>query len=109
MQSADEEFLRRLDELIMQHLNEPAFSSKQIEEALFLSRSTLIRKVRALLDTTPNDYLKSKRLSIAAQLLAQNKCRISEVCFTVGFNSPSYFAKCFKEQFGVSPAEYQKQ
>ncbi|MEI3553574.1 MAG: hypothetical protein V8Q54_02120 [Alistipes senegalensis] len=61
----------------MQHLNEPAFSSKQIEEALFLSRSTLIRKVRALLDTTPNDYLRSKRLSIAAQLLAQNKCRIS--------------------------------
>lgn len=93
----------------MQHLNEPAFSSKQIEEALFLSRSTLIRKVRTLLDTTPNDYLRSKRLSIAAQLLAQNKCRISEVCFSVGFNFPSYFAKCFKEQFGVSPAEYQKQ
>lgn len=109
LHSADEEFLRRIDELIMQHLNEPAFSSKQIEEALFLSRSTLIRKVRALLDTTPNDYLRSKRLSIAAQLLAQNKCRISEVCFSVGFNSPSYFAKCFKEQFGVSPAEYQKQ
>ena len=43
----------------MQHLNEPAFSSKQIEEALFLSRATLIRKVRALLDTTPNDYLRS--------------------------------------------------
>ena len=109
LQSADGEFLRRLDELIMQHLNEPAFSSKQIEEALFLSRSTLIRKVRALLDTTPNDYLKYKRLSIAAQLLVQNKCRISEICFSVGFNSPSYFAKCFKEQFGVSPAEYQKQ
>ena len=87
----------------MQHLNEPAFSSKQIEEALFLSRSTLIRKVRALLDTTPNDYLRSKRLSIAAQLLAQNKCRISEVCFSVGFNSPSYFAKCLKNSMVSSP------
>ena len=108
LRSADEEFLRRIDELIMQHLNDPSFSSKQIEEALFLSRSTLIRKVRALLDTTPNDYLKSKRLSVAAQLLARNQSRVSEVCFAVGFNSPSYFAKCFREQFGVSPAEYQK-
>lgn len=108
LRSADEEFLRKIDELIMQHLKDPAFSSRQIEEALFLSRSTLIRKVRALLDTTPNDYLKSKRLSVAAQLLAQNKSRVSEVCFAVGFNSPSYFAKCFREQFGMSPAEYQK-
>ncbi len=108
LQSADEEFLHRLDEVIMQNLKDPAFSSKQIEEALFLSRSTLIRKVRALLDTTPNDYLRFKRLSVAAQLLARNKCRVSEVCFAVGFNSPSYFAKCFKEQFGILPAEYQK-
>ena len=108
LQGADEEFLHRLDEVIMQHLKDPAFSSKQIEEALFLSRSTLIRKVRALLDTTPNDYLRFKRLSVAAQLLSRNKCRVSEVCFAVGFNSPSYFAKCFKEQFGILPAEYQK-
>lgn len=106
--SADEEFLRRIDEVIMEHLSDSSFSSKQIEEALFLSRSTLIRKVRALLDTTPNDYLRFKRLSVAAQLLSQNKCRVSEVCFAVGFNSPSYFAKCFKEQFGILPAEWQK-
>ncbi len=106
--SADEEFLRRIDEVIMQHLGDSSFSSKQIEEALFLSRSTLIRKVRALLDTTPNDYLRFKRLSVAAQLLARNKSRVSEVCFAVGFNSPSYFAKCFKDQFGILPAEWQK-
>ncbi len=108
LQGADEEFLRRIDEVIMQQMRNPDFSSKQMEEALFLSRSTLLRKVRALLDTTPNDYLRYKRLSVAAQLLAQNKCRISEVCFAVGFHSPSYFAKCFKEQFGVLPTEYQK-
>ena len=108
LSGADEEFLRRIDEVIMQNLRDPSFSSRQIEEALFLSRSTLIRKVRALLDTTPNDYLRFKRLSVAAQLLSQNKCRISEVCFAVGFNSPSYFAKCFKEQFGILPAEYQR-
>lgn len=107
LRSADEEFLMKLDEVIMQHISDASFSSKQIEEALFLSRSTLIRKVKALLDTTPNDYLRFKRLSIAAELLAQDNHRINTVCFAVGFNSPSYFAKCFKEQFGMLPTEYQ--
>ncbi len=105
---ADEEFLKKLDGVIMENIKDPAFSSSQIEDALFISRSTLIRKVRALLDTTPHDYLRFKRLSVAAQLLAQNKCRVSEVCYAVGFNSPSYFAKCFRQQFGILPAEYQK-
>ncbi len=104
----DEEFLKRLDQVISDNLKDPAFSSKQIEEALFLSRSTLIRKVKALLDTTPNDYLRSKRLSTAATLLAQKRCRISDVCYAVGFNSPSYFAKCFKDKYGMLPAEFQK-
>lgn len=108
LQDADKDFLQRLDELIMQNIKNVDFSNKQIEEALFLSRSTLIRKVRALLETTPNDYLRYKRLSVAARLLSQHKCRISEVCYAVGFQSPSYFAKCFKEQFGVLPTEYQK-
>ena len=105
---ADEEFLKKLDRVIMENIKDPAFSSSQIEEALFISRSTLIRKVRALLDTTPHDHLRFRRLSVAAELLAQNKCRVSEVCYAVGFNSPSYFAKCFRQQFGILPAEYQK-
>lgn len=107
LRSVDEEFLQKLDDVIMLNIKDPSFSSKQIEEALFLSRSTLIRKVKALLDTTPNNYLRFKRLSIAAELLTQGKHRINTVCFAVGFNSPSYFAKCFKEQFGVLPTDYQ--
>lgn len=107
LRSVDEEFLKKLNEVIMENIEDASFSSKQIEEALFLSRSTLIRKVKALLDTTPNDYLRFKRLSLAAELLTQGNHRISTVCYAVGFNSPSYFAKCFKDQFGMLPTEYQ--
>ena len=107
LRTVDEEFLKKLDEIIMANIEDSSFSSKQIEEALFLSRSTLIRKVKALLDTTPNDYLRFKRLSVAAELLTEGNHRISTVCYAVGFNSPSYFAKCFKDQFGMLPTEYQ--
>ncbi|MDD6253649.1 MAG: two-component regulator propeller domain-containing protein [Bacteroidales bacterium] len=102
----DKDFLRRLDEAVIANISDPSFSSKQMEEALFLSRSTLIRKVKALLGTTPNDYLKKKRLAEAARLLSESNVRINEVCYAVGFNSPSWFAKCFKDEYGVLPADY---
>ena len=80
-----------------------------MEEELFVSRSSLNRKMRALLGTTPNDYLRKRRLEVAAQALAEGKARINEISFSVGFNSPSYFAKCFREAYGVLPADYMKQ
>ena len=55
---------------------------------------------------TPNDYIKLIRLNKSAQLLATGKYRINEVCFLVGFNTPSYFTKCFAEQFGKLPKDF---
>ena len=104
----DDVFLRRLDEVIMDNLGDAAFSNKQMEEAMCLSRSSLNRRVNSLLHTTPNDYLRSKRLAVAAEMLKQGNARVGEVCFAVGFNSPSYFAKCFKVAYGMLPAEYAK-
>jgi len=108
LNNSDEKFLRKLDELIANNLSNPEFSIRNMEDELFLSRSTLIRKVKALLDTTPNDYLKSKRLAAAAKLLSDGNVRVSEICDAVGFNSPSWFAKCFKDAYGVLPLEYRK-
>ena len=54
---------------------------------------------------TPNDYLRLERLKKAAQLLQEGKYRINEICYMVGFSSPSYFAKCFQKQFGVLPKD----
>ena len=102
----DEEFIEKLDEVILKNMTDDTFGSKQMEEALFMSRSTLARKIREIYDMTPNDYLKHKRLSVATQMLTQKNVRINEVARAVGFRSASYFAKCFKAEYGVLPAEY---
>ena len=106
---SDEEFLSRLDSIILANISDPNFSNEQLAEAFFLSKSTLNRKIKGLLDTTPNDYIRTKRLVVAAQMLTENHCRINEVCYSVGFNTPSYFAKCFKKFYGILPAEYMKE
>ena len=104
----DESFIRRLDALITDNISDPEFSNSSIETLLGISRSSLNRKVRSLLDTTPNEYIRTKRLSAAALILERGGVRISEVCYAVGFNSPSYFAKCFREKYGMLPVEYAK-
>ena len=76
------------------------------EDALFISRSSLNRRVKALLGTTPNGYVQKKRMAAAAAMLSSGKVRINEVAYAVGFNSPSYFATCFKNEFGLLPADY---
>ena len=102
----DTEFIEKLDEVILKNISDDTFGSKQMEEALFMSRSTLARKIKELFDVTPNDYLKNKRLSVAAQMLKQKNVRINEVSLAVGFRSASYFSKCFKAVYGMLPAEY---
>lgn len=105
----DAQFLERLDAVIVENLSDPDFSNEQLAEALYLSKSTLNRKMKGLLGTTPNDYIRTKRLQIAARMLTENRGRINEVCYSVGFNTPSYFAKCFRKYYGVLPAEYLKE
>lgn len=102
----DSEFAAKLDDVILKNLSDDTFGSKQMEEALFMSRSTLSRKIKELYDMTPNDYLKNKRIAVATQMLKQKNVRINEVARAVGFRSASYFTKCFKAVHGVLPAEY---
>ena len=106
--SRDEDFLRRLEKTVQENLANPSFSNKMLEEILYMGHSTLNRKMKALLDTTPNDYIRTKRLAKAAEMLEKGGHRINEVCYAVGFNSPSYFSKCFKKVYGVLPAEWAK-
>ena len=57
-------------------------------------------------DVTPNELIQMIRMKKAAQLLLENKYRVNEICYMVGFNNPSYFSKCFQKQFGVKPLDY---
>lgn len=106
MTKADEEFLRKLNEIIEANLHDPEFSLDDMAETLNMSRSSFYRKIKGVLDMTPNDYLRLERLKKAAQLLQEGKNRVNEICYQVGFSSPSYFAKCFQKQFGVRPREF---
>jgi AraC-like DNA-binding protein len=102
----DEVFLEKFETLIMENIANPNFTVKEMEQKLGFSRSSFNRKVNSLLGMSPNEFLRQKRLTLAAQMLGRKNSRVSDVCYKVGFNSPSYFTKCFKEQFGVLPAEY---
>jgi AraC-like DNA-binding protein len=102
----DEAFLEKFDALIMENISNPEFTVKEMEHRLGYSRSSFNRKINSLLGVSPNEYLRRRRLEFAAQMLGRKDSRISDICYKVGFNSPSYFAKCFKEQYGVLPADY---
>ncbi|MBQ7195031.1 MAG: AraC family transcriptional regulator, partial [Bacteroidales bacterium] len=103
----DEQFVRALDKLIIDNLSDPEFSKKEMEQALCVSRSTLNRRVTALLGTTPNDYLQRKRLEVAARMLRETPgAMVADVCYAVGFKSPSYFARCFAAAYGMPPTEW---
>ena len=103
---ADEEFLKKLNDIVQVNLQNPDFSLLDIADQLCMSRSSLNRKIKGLLDVTPNDYIRIERLKKAAQLFKEGNGKINEVCYMVGFNTPSYFTKCFQKQFGVLPKDF---
>ena len=103
---ADEEFIWKLNDIIQANLHNPEFSMEDMADALKMSRSSFYRKIKGVLDLSPNEYLRLERLKQAAQLLKEGKSCVNEICYTVGFNSPSYFSKCFLKQFGVLPKDF---
>ena len=104
--SVDTKFLTRTNEIIEQNFSNPELTIDFLAEQLCISRSGLFAKIKTLANVTPNELIQIVRLKKAATLLAENKYRISEICYMVGFNNPSYFAKCFQKQFGIKPGEF---
>ena len=103
---ADEDFIKKLNEVIQVNYSNPEFSMDDMADSLNMSRSNFYRKIKGVLDLSPNEYLRLERLKRAAQLLKEGENRVNEICYMVGFNSPSYFAKCFQKQFGVLPKDF---
>jgi len=105
---ADEKFLMTINELIQGNLENPDFSIDELAQALSISRSGFHKKLKGISTLTPNDYIKLIRLKKAAELLRDGHYRVNEICDKVGFNSPSYFSKCFQDQFGMLPSDFAK-
>jgi signal transduction histidine kinase/DNA-binding response OmpR family regulator len=103
--SADENFLNKVLQAIEKNMGEEDFGVEELARAVMMSRSQLHRKLIALTGQTPSNMLRNTRLLRAKELLLKRAATPSEVAYQVGFNSHTYFSKCFKEEFGISPGE----
>ncbi|MFQ6116566.1 MAG: helix-turn-helix transcriptional regulator [bacterium] len=89
-----------------QNLSDPEFSTDVFARQVAMSRMQLHRKLRALTDHSTHGFIRAYRLKRAAQLLQHHAGTVTEICYDVGFNSLSHFAKAFREQFGRSPSDF---
>lgn len=102
----NELFLTKLENLLAQKFTEPSLDISHIAKELAVSERQLQRKIKTLLDTTPNNIIKEFRLKKAETLLS-NGSQIGRVALDVGFSSQTYFGRCFKEKYGCTPKQYQ--
>ena len=109
MNKADEQFIRKVIDTIQENITDSNFNVDRLSESVFMSRSSLHRKIKALTELAPIDFIRLIRLRKAAELIKSGEYRIGEVCYLVGINSPSYFIKLFQKQFSVTPKEFSKQ
>jgi signal transduction histidine kinase/ligand-binding sensor domain-containing protein/DNA-binding response OmpR family regulator len=105
--STEQEFLERLEKTTQEHLTNPSLSSEEFSRLMGMSRSQLHKKLYAVLGVSTSEFIRSQRLKMAKELLKSQR-NVSEISYLVGFNTPSYFSKCFKETFGCTPAEFQQ-
>ncbi len=102
----DEQFIEKVQMVLDEELTNPDFSAEAFSNKVGMSRMQLHRKLKALTGLTTSEFVRAERLKVAATLLKQRNVQVAEVCYQVGFNSPSYFSKCFKEAYGCLPSEY---
>jgi YesN/AraC family two-component response regulator len=104
--SLDEKFIAKVMAIIEAHMDDEDFSIEQFSSEAGFSNMHFYRKIKALSGQTPSQFLRTIRLKRAADLLAKNSDNVTQIAYSVGFSSLSYFNKCFKEQFGVTPGRY---
>ena len=109
MSKADEELMNKLVSIIEDNITDPNFGVERLSEIVFMSRSSLHRKIKVISGNSPADFIRLIRLKKATELIIEGRHRIGEICFLVGINSPSYFIKLFQKQFGMTPKEFEKQ
>lgn len=104
----DKDFVSRFKSLVEERMKDAELNVEDLGRNMGMSRVQLYRKLKSLTNYSPNELLRRMRLKKAASLLASSDMTIAEIAYEVGFSSPSYFTKCYKEQFGESPTEFLK-
>ena len=104
----DKDFVEKFKKIIEEKMSDSGLNVEDLGQDMGLSRVQLYRKIKSLTNYAPNELLRMARLKRAASLLASSELTVAEIAYEVGFTSPSYFTKCYKEQFGESPTEFLK-
>ena len=105
LEDRDKQFLKQLHSIIQKNLSDSEFGVEDISKQIGLSRVQLYRKVKAMTGSSVVDLLRKARLAKAKRLLESRSMSVSEVAYDVGFSAPSYFTKCFKDEFGMLPGD----
>jgi len=103
LRNIDQKFIDKVIKIINEHISDEGFSIEQLGSEVGMSRSQVHRKIRALTGLPPNAHVRKIRLSKAKEMIKNGEGNISEISYSVGFSSPVYFSKCFKEEFGYPP------
>ena len=107
--SLDEQFLSNAIRCVEENMGKSGFSVETMSSLMGVHRTQLYKKLMNLTGKTPAEFIRLIRLKRAAQYLAKSQMFVSEIAYTVGFNSPKLFTKHFKEEFGMSPRDYQNE
>lgn len=105
LENRDKQFLKQLQAIIQKNLSDSEFGVEDMGQQIGLSRVQLYRKVKAMTGSSVVDLLRKARLAKAKRLLETRSMSVSEVAYEVGFSAPSYFTKCFKEEYGMLPGD----
>jgi AraC-like DNA-binding protein len=106
--SKDDEFIVRLRQLLEDNLSETDFNVKKLSSDLNISTTHLYRKLKALTGLSPVEFIRVFKLQKACEMLANTNYSIKEIGYGLGFNNLSYFVKCFREQFRVTPSSFRQ-
>jgi AraC-like DNA-binding protein len=104
--SKDEKFLERAGNAVEKNIANSHFSVEDFQKEMGMSRMQLHRKLKALSEKSTSEFIRLIRMKKAAEMILNNQGTISEIAYEVGFNDPSYFTKCFRNEFGIPPSEY---
>jgi signal transduction histidine kinase/DNA-binding response OmpR family regulator len=104
----DRKFLNKISQIVEEHLEKEELTVEELSQLLGLSRVHVYRKIKKLTGMSVSEFVRSVKLKLSLNLIKTNGKTIAEIAYEVGFSSPSYFTKCFKDQFGISPSEFGK-
>ena len=104
----EEKFMKKVMEIINKNIENPAYSIDQFSEEIGMSRVQVYRKIKAVTGMSPSKLILDIRLKTSLDMLQNTEYTVTEVSYRCGFNEISYFGKCFKTEYGLSPSEYIK-